>query len=102
MSAKLNPAAERLLALRQRIVGELGQNSCYGALIQELRSRRPTVPYWSPAKVKEVKGKDGSVALVTIPDNTAEMQAASAAQKWHDVLMAIIDPERYPQGQGGE
>lgn len=98
MSAKLNQAAEQLLALRARIIAELWQAPAYKLLIEELRKRRPTTPYWKPAHVKEVKGKDGSVAAVVVPDNTAELQAASAAQKWHDVVMAIIDPEKYPKG----
>ena len=81
MTAKLNPAAEKLLALRQRIASELWQSPAYKDLITELRARRPSIPYWNPKQ-----------------DNTAELQSASAAQKWHDVLMAIIDPEKYPKG----
>lgn len=80
MSAKLNPAAEQLIALRKRIVAELWQAPAYRALVEDLRKRRPVVPYWNPKQ-----------------DNTAEMQAASAAQKWHDVMLAIIDPEKYPR-----
>lgn len=94
MTAKLNPSAEQLLALRKGIIAELWEHPRYKHLIEELRARRPTVPYWKPAYVT----KQG----VLIPDNTSELQAASAAQKWHDVLLAIIDPERYPRGQGGE
>lgn len=72
-----NEAAKNLLALRARIIGEIWEHPCYRALIEELKRRRPQVPYWNP--------KD---------DNTAEMQAASAQQKWHDVMMAIIDPQQ--------
>lgn len=78
---ELNEAAKRLRALRQGIIGELYDNPRYKMLIEELRSRRPVIPYWN-----------------TKQDNTAEMQAASAAQKWHDVVMAIIDPAKYPEG----
>lgn len=95
MSAEYNDAAKRLQALRSGIVSELWENPRYKHLIQELRSRRPTVPYWKPSYLDVKRG-------IVIPDNTPEMQSASAAQKWHDVMMAIIDPERYPQGQGGE
>lgn len=102
MTTKLNPAAEQLLALRKGIVAELWDNPRYRQLIQELRGRRPNVPYWKPAHILTKKHADGSESMVAVPDNTAELQAASAAQKWHDVLMAIIDPDRYPNGQGGE
>jgi hypothetical protein len=90
VTAKLNSSAEQLLALRKGIIAELWEHPRYKHLIEELRARRPSIPYWKPAHVN-MKG-------VLIPDNTADLQAASAAQKWHDVLLAIIDPERYPRG----
>jgi hypothetical protein len=80
---KYNDAAKRLIALRQRIIGELWEHPCYKALIEELKQRRPTVPYWNP----EV-------------DNTEQLKFASAQQKWHDVMMAIINPnEKYEKGK---
>lgn len=88
MSAKMNDSAAQLIALRKAIINEVWQHPRYQQLIKELRARRPKVPYWTPAHVKNG---------VLIPDNTPEMQAASAAQKWHDVMMAIIDPESYPK-----
>lgn len=71
-----NDAAQRLMTLRKRIIAELMLSPCYQELIRELESRRPAVPYWTPED-----------------DNSMVMQAASAAQKWHDVLMAIIKPK---------
>ena len=76
----MNKAAEELLVLRRGIVAELWQSPRYRHLVEDLKKRRPVVPYWNPKE-----------------DNTAEMQSASAAQKWHDVLMAIINPEAYPK-----
>lgn len=76
----MNDAAARLLALRKGIISELWQSPRYRSLVEELKSRRPVVPYWNPKQ-----------------DNTHEMQAASAAQKWHDVIMAIVNPEAYPR-----
>jgi hypothetical protein len=76
----MNDAAARLLALRKGIIAELWQSPRYRSLVEELKGRRPVVPYWNPKQ-----------------DNTTEMQAASAAQKWHDVTMAIVNPEAYPR-----
>lgn len=98
MSAQMNDAAKQLAALRAGIAAELVLHPRYKSLIEDLRARRPKVPYWKPAHVITKKGKDGAESMVVVPDNTAEMQAASAQQKWHDVLMAIIDPSAYPKG----
>lgn len=76
-SPTYNAAALKLVALRERIIGEIWQHPCYQALIDELNSRRPQVPYWNPKE-----------------DNTEELKYASAQQKWHDVMMAIIDPNK--------
>lgn len=81
-----NQAALELDALRRGIVAELWQHPRYKHLIEKLSKMRPVVPYWKRTYVK-----DG----VTYPDNTAELQAASAAQKHHDVLMRIMDPNTY-------
>lgn len=81
-----NDAALKLQALRAGIINELWQHPRYQALIADLNSRRPVVPYWNPKE-----------------DNTAEMQATSAAQKWHDVMMAIINPdEKYKNSPKGK
>jgi hypothetical protein len=85
-----NEAAVRLQALRVRIIGELWDHPTYRALIDDLKARRPVVPYWKPAHVKNG---------ILVPDNTADMQAASAQQKWHDVMMAIIDPQQKYENQ---
>lgn len=81
-----NEAALKLQALRARIIAELWEHPAYKALIEELNGRRPMIPYWNPKE-----------------DNTREMQAASAAQKWHDVMMAIINPdEKYKNSPKGK
>jgi len=85
----LNDAAKELVLLRQRIIADLWEHPTYQALIKNLNGRRPVIPYWNPRE-----------------DNTREMQAASAAQKWHDVMMAIIDPQKKyaanPKGKDAE
>lgn len=92
MTVQYNDAAKRLLGLRQRIIGELFDHPCYKALIEELKLRRPVIPYWSPAQV----GKDGNTI---IPDNSEQLKFMSAQQKWHDVMMAIINPnQKYEKG----
>jgi hypothetical protein len=63
VTAKLNPSAEQLLALRKGIIAELWEHPRYKHLIEELRARRPSIPYWKPAYVT----KQG----VLIPDNTS-------------------------------
>ena len=78
----MNPAAVELLALRRGIVADLWQHPRYRHLIEKLAKMRPEVPYWDPKQ-----------------DNTPALQAASAAQKHHDVLMRIINPETYKPGE---
>ena len=71
---ELNDSAKNLLALRVRIANELRENPCYQSVIHELRTRRPSIPYWNPKE-----------------DNVEEIKFLSAQQKWHDVIMAILD-----------
>ena len=81
-----NDAAKRLIGLRQRIIGELFDHPAYKALIEELKLRRPKVPYWNP----EV-------------DNAEQLKFTSAQQKWHDVMMAILNPQqKYEKGHADE
>ena len=79
-TTQMNKAALELQALRRGIIAELWQNPRYRSLIEDLKKRRPVVPYFDPKT-----------------NNVEELKAASAAQKWHDVLMAIINPEAYPK-----
>lgn len=84
--AQYNDSAKRLIGLRQRIIGDLLEHPCFQALIEELKRRRPTVPYWNPEM-----------------DNTEQLKFASAQQKWHDVMMAIINPnQKYEKGNADE
>lgn len=78
---QMNQAALDLLGLRKGIIAELWQHPRYKHVIEELKKRRPVVPYFDPKT-----------------NNVEELKAASAQQKWHDVIMAIINPEAYPKG----
>lgn len=89
MSDQYNEAAKKLIALRQRIIAELWEHPAYQALIAELKGRRPNVPYWTPAHAKTF-----GEHTILIPDNSDELKFSSAQQKWHDVMMAIIDPQQ--------
>lgn len=63
-------------ALRQRIINELMLNPCYQAVIHDLKHRRPVIPHWDPAT-----------------NNIGQMQQKSAQQEWHDLILAILNPQ---------
>lgn len=68
-------------SLRGRLYLEISQHPVYKDLIRELQSRRPQIPAWN-----------------TKDDNTPAIQKALAQREWHDLMMAIINPQEKSDG----